>query len=278
MGVSCGMTNGVAVRVVDGPAKRSSPRRRNTVLIVKNHGKSKRKKMNKTTRLSVCVLLLLSMGCVDVERQPSRNTTNKMGCLVSSRIQYATNSWPYDCNVRWTANDLPLALVVNDDAIIEDVTWAVDFINMRVGILLFTIFDYGGHQIAVGHQEQLTEPIRIGQAFWATDRFELTEASIGIKQGLDVKLRRVVIVHELLHTLGVIHDDGCSIMNGMLDLGCTDIAAEDVSALLNLYRSIGQRVFGHVEPIKFEGPETRFRLKEGLEGLRGIQPCYYERF
>lgn len=165
-----------------------------------------------------------------------------MGCFITDRITHVS-SRSRTCNIRWETRDLPILLIPTPGdtgpGLGPDLAWAAEFINSHVGGEVFTLNpDQGGRALEV-IEDDLTGGSQLGVTVWGWNEFRMVSARIAIWSGLssiDAKVRRQVIVHELLHALGVEHDvTGCSVMKPVFDPRCPGILADDVRALRSLY-------------------------------------------
>lgn len=183
--------------------------------------------------------LLLPQFPVPIDEIEDNNKERPLllsGCYVSDRISSTFDSRRgYSCNARWTSNSLPLFLYLETPGMEEELEWAVGYMNTIIGVKVFSLEDLGGYQVIVSYKENLSEETRIGEANWSISNFEIDKATMGIKKSLSKESKQQVLLHELGHLLGLHHDDGCSIMQSVLDLNCNKFSDFDIFSLKLLY-------------------------------------------
>lgn len=165
------------------------------------------------------------------------------GCFVTDRIN-SNEVRGRMCNVRWETADIPILLEPASDGLRSDVKWAAERINSYIGAEVFTLdTTKGGYRLEIV-EEDLQGGSFLGATAWSWTGFRLSFGRIAIWNGFGTepsRNRALVVVHELLHALGVAHDEtGCSIMKPTFDSTCSGIRRDDVRALRLLYGSTAE--------------------------------------
>ena len=143
------------------------------------------------------------------------------------------------CNYVWQTTDLPVRFHLKDASVDEQMILdsAADIFNKAFGKhLVTTTSTLSKAKVVIRKRDKLQEE-RNGEArvFQLLDSCYISHGFIDIVNGLSLVELEWVLVHEIGHTMGLLHYEGCSYMNEVVTLECTKFSKHHRYMLESLY-------------------------------------------